>query len=288
LKATTPAATTDEVSTEQLGALRNGSLTKQERQRVLELLDSSESCYQEWLALNRYLDDEAADESTVSRPWYANYPAWSIGTAAAGALLVLIFVLGQPPSLERMLEQSYAEAISKGIVSPTVTLPELFTAPRPGYSLATNATDRLPRRALGAGLWAGSATLRGDADVPYPDLLLPPGRAEAHIGQAPWQGTEWAGHAALGRWLVLVAAACTQPASNHQSFWRNQATIANLLATRIANEDETALTAPLLKQLREIVAPIAQLAADVAPERSCAEVERSAERLAAFAHPINR
>jgi hypothetical protein len=287
LKATAPVSSTDEVSTEQLISLRDGSLTPPEKLAVLEVLDRSESCYQEWLALNRYLDDESTGASAVSRPWYSNRLAWGVGAMAAGLLLALFVILNLPLPLEQVLDQSYAKARSAGIVTPNVTLPELIGGPRSAYDLTTATADSLPRRGLGAGLWAGSATLGGEVNLPYPQVLLPPGTSAARLGQAPWQDTEWAIHATLGRWLILVAAACQQPDSDQTAFWQQQVMIVDRLVAQMAEVGEPELRQPLLRQLRGSSAPIGALAGGAGPARHCVEVGRIAEQMAGFARPAS-
>ena len=281
LKATAPSLSTDEVSTEQLVGLRDGTLTTRERKRVLDMLDRSESCYQEWLALNRYLDDESVGKLEVPHARNSNRLAWSLGVAMASALFAVIVIFSQPPPLEKVLDQSYADARSAGIVAPNVTLPELFGDPPSVYDFASNTMDSLPQRSMRAGLWAGAATLNGDVDTPYPAALLPPTASTARLGQAPWLGTEWAAHELLGRWLVLVAASCQQSVSDQPEFWKQQAMIVDRLTARIAEDGETVLNQPLLRQLRGVSAPIGQLAASATPDRPCAEIRRIAERLAA-------
>lgn len=281
LRATAPTSSTDEVTTEQFIGLRAGTLTARERKCVLDMLDRSESCYQEWLAFNRYLDDEGPGVFEITRSLNSNRLAWGMGVAAAGAMLALVVILSQPSPLGQVLDQSYADARSAGIVAPNVTLLELFGDPPSGFDFTSHTTDSLPRRSLGAGLWAGAAMLNGDVDTSYPEMLLPPATSAARLGQVPWQDTEWAAREVLGRWLVLVAAACQQSDLDQPEFWKQQAVIIDRLAAEIDEEGETVLTQPILRQLRSVSVPIGQLAASASADRPCTEIRRIAEQLAA-------
>lgn len=288
LTATAPESSTEEVTTEQFIGLREGTLTPDEKRRVVELLDSSESAYREWLAFNRYLDEEGAKQPRVPRPRHLGRLAWVGGSAAAGLLLAVILILGQPPTLERAIDRSYARASATGIVSASGAVPDLATLAGSGYEMSASDPGSMARRALSAGLWAGAAALSGDADASYPVGLLPANRSGSRLGQAPWQESDWASYAELGRWLVLLAAACREPQPGHQGFWHQQSMLRAQVTDALAATEGTEVAKPVLRQLAAIEAPIGQLAAGAAPERPCDEIVRAAQRLAAFGHPAGR
>ena len=202
LAATPPARSTEEVSTDELIALRQGTLSTADRQRVLAVLDASETSYEDWLALNRYLDDEQPATSNGRRN---KYLAWGIGTAAAALLAAVLLTTSQPPSLVVLLDRSYAQALSSGAVSLSMSPLQFMGGPNSELGF-TGGTGSEVRQALGSGLWAGAAQLRGEEDTSYPETLLPPGIQRASLADGPWAGTDWVGQATLGRWLVLAVA----------------------------------------------------------------------------------
>jgi hypothetical protein len=249
-------------------------LSGREREKVLAALDSSDATYEEWLALNRFLDDDTGEDA-VARP--RRYLSWAGGLVAAGLAIAIVFFIRGPDGLESSLDRSYEELLSARGPS---TSPLMFVdGPDAGTGFtASNATRK---QALSAGLWAGAAEIRGEASARYPAQLLPPGVDDADLADRPWRRTDWAGYAVLGRWLVLVVRACDQPAVVDAAFWQQQSDIA--LSLRASLESGAAEAAVLQRQLDEMLTRMGQLSEGGNPVRPCRNLVSAAARIAASA-----
>jgi hypothetical protein len=277
LAATRSKESVAEVSTDELLALRDGTLAVGERERVLAILDRSPASYDEWLALNRYLDDERRAGDERRRPRYLPWAA----AAAAAVVAALIVTTTRSPTLGQQLEDRYAEALASGAVSVTASSLAFMGEPGAAAGFAGGELAN-SRRALGAGLWAGGALLSGATEASYPQALLPSDKAAAEPSARPWEGTAWAAHAALGRWLVLAAVACGQKPPPGPEFWQTQQTFAAQLPAALAEAGANAETAVLRRQMQVASEPLDRLAGGDNPARPCGDLVRAAGQMAAL------
>jgi hypothetical protein len=250
-------------------------LSGREREKVLAALDSSDATYEEWLALNRFLDDDTGKDA-VARP--RRYLPWAGGIVAAGLAIAFVFFIRGPDGVESSLDRSYEELLSA--TGPSTSPLSFVDGPDAGTGFGANS-DAMTRVALSAGLWTGAAEIRGEAGARYPAQLLPPGVDDADLADRPWRRTDWAGYAVLGRWLVLVVTACDQPASVDAGFWRQQSDIA--VSLRASLESGAAEAAVLQRQLDEMPIHLGQLSEGGNPVRPCRNLVSAAARIAASA-----
>jgi hypothetical protein len=275
LAATHPARSGVEVTTEQMIEFRNGTLSGREREKVLAALDSSDATYEEWLALNRFLDDDTGKDA-VARP--RRYLPWAGGIVAAGLAIAFVFFIRGPDGLESSLDRSYEELLSA--TGPSTSPLSFVDGADAGTGFAASS-DATRRVAMSAGLWTGAAAMRGQSSGPYPTQLLPPGVSDANLADRPWSRTDGAAYAALGRWLVLVVAACEQPAAVDAAFWRQQSDIA--VSLRASLESGAVEAAVPRRQLDEMLTRMGQLSEGGNPVRPCRNLVSAAARIAASA-----
>ena len=106
-------------------------------------------------------------------------------------------------------------------------------------------------------------------------------KALFELTDEPWQGTTWEPRESLGRWLVLVVAACEGTDRPGQSFWQRQSVIVARLQNDIA-ADVGDQSGALMSGLGGLQTAVEQLAANEAADRPCADIIRGAGQLVAI------
>lgn len=243
-------------SPETLAAFQEGRLTGESRRRVIDHLETCSVCYDAWLTAASAGSPAAIPLPIVDRRlepsagWRAGWreglrapPArYGLSWAAAIALAVALgWWIMVPPSLESQLRLAYSEAIAQGWPPPP---PETLGGPVELPSFAPVVPADSIRQDFRAGLAAGSQAL-GASQLPAVEA---PSRAY------------W-----LGRWILLVLAACQNPAQPSTAFWQEQQRLIGAFSAEISVE-----------RLRN---PIATLSAGEKRERACYELSHELRRI---------
>lgn len=275
---------TSQVSVDELIALRDGTLSNESRERLLRLLDSCPDCYEEWLALNRFLDDEESPFATG--PWLRVTRWWSFATArnlsAAAAVVViavmLTLLLRPETDLGTDIDRAYELAIKQSLLPPEPT--PLIATGLPGYAFAGTGDVVMARTAFAAGIWRGNHELQQDVSAAYPGPLLPSGVPTASLPNDPWQKTRWSVYSETARWLVLVTQACRGPGARHSAFWHYQEPVVHRISARISGlaleHDFAKVVSGRLGQIDDAVG---ELARGARADRQCTRIEREVQSI---------
>ena len=279
-----------EVSTEQMLALRDNRLTGEEREHVLSALDANPEAYEDWLALNRFLDGEhAADRRPRILPVWARsrLAVGGASAAAVAALVVALVLLVRVPAVSTLVQAELEQAISAGLVTAGEQmgqLPAYDESASDSYGFGPADVGTGSRQALASGIWAAREWLAGQRTSPYLDDLLLAGTSGANIAENPWRDTEWEAYTTLGRWLVLIAAVCAGPDPGRAEFWKKQPHIARTLARAIPSAGNGShVTEATQRHLAVIADQLSALSAGAAAGRPCGAIQREARQLATLA-----
>jgi len=226
-----------QVSIDDLIALREGRLSADHRQRVLQLLDSCPECYEEWLALNRFLDDEARLSDAGRKGWLVRgmpFVGTRTITAAAAAVVLAVSVMlffVQAPDIGTRVDRAYASAEKYSLLPAHPG--GLITLDETHYAFGGSGDNAIARTAFAAGAWSANHVLQGDAASDYPEGLLPPSVTAASFNDEPWHETQWSVYTDTARWLVLVVEVCKGPEPENQPFWQEQYAILNRIRNKL-------------------------------------------------------
>lgn len=281
-----------QVSVEDLIALRQGTLSDEARESVLQLLDSSPMCYEEWLALNRFLDEEEARSATLARAggkqWRTVFSVRNLAAAAAlVALAVALTLLLKPVAdLGSEIDRVYALAISQSLL-PARSLPLLANGVS-AYAFSGTGDERMEKAAFVAGIWRANHELKQEDRAAYPVQLLPPDVPVASLPDDPWSKTRWSVYSETARWLVLITQSCRGSGVSASRFWLAQKPVLHRIRARLA---ELALEHDFAKvisgRLDQIDEAVGELAGGARADRSCARIEREVQSiLDAAGHPV--
>lgn len=265
-------------SEETLAQFIDGRLTGQARETMLAHLNRCRACYHHWLEVAPYLNSSEAAASAPgnTRPaaslwqrlqiWFGD---WSIAVpVAASAVVVFALVLWWPrsPDLNAELDLAYAKLGAEHAAFAQASLPLPWEGAALGFSESQAST---PRRAFGAGLWAGKRVFFGSDKETLPEFLSAP-------GGVTWPETAWADYYALGRWMMLVWTLASPDLG--KADWREQAAFGQRLLSELRKggaqpEEEAKRATAALERLQ---APLAALERE-GNDRSRVELRRALE-----------
>lgn len=292
-------------SPEELAALVDGRVKPSDRQAILTHLDGCSQCYDDWLTVGalrssaRKPEEEklvhlqkAASRRRRDRQgilWFSG-----MGLALAASLLLLLWwPNARPSALGDLVQESYQLASAGGVSllgdRGRQVLPLPWERPTSFYGMTQHETSSDISRAFGAGLWAGRQQFTSQKETGPPPFLSPhPSGGTESL--ARWTEGPNAPYFILGRWSILMRAACQGGRDLPPSFWSLQAQVLDRmeeeLSRRAGTEGEAKVAAAALLRLRPLLKdlPSGQPSASQC-SRIGSEMESLAERLAPAQQP---
>ncbi len=263
------------VTSEQMRALRAGRLSRSERERLLALFDADREAFADWLAFSAALDqdNEVRRSSCARRVLLAG-----IGTAAAVALAVVVWLVAVPPGppVAAQVAEAFQAAERLGIL-PDAALSVGSDRSEVRFGFHAPAPSGA-ERALMEGVREGYGRVSGDADRRSSQERLPDGAGgEARPEEARVE-RDLAPYAAFGQWLVLLEALCGSAPTIPAALWVDQEALAAGFGAAFETQAEEEPLAVLLgRQLPGIQDSLRHLSAEPtepASARACAGLVR--------------